>query len=100
MQMQKTGLPQINEVDAGQALAERALITLAEMDTAGAGVALTRLAKRLSVRVSVLIRLFTHMSDAALGGVPGPGWVRLQADEAGHWRAWITPAGRGFEEPR
>jgi hypothetical protein len=98
--MRKIGLPQIDEADATHALAERALSVLAELDTHGAGVALTRLAKRLDVRVSVLMRLFTHMSDATLGGVPGPGWVRLQADEAGHWQAWITPAGRGFEQPR
>ncbi len=98
--MRKTGLPRIDDADAGDALAERALSVLAQLDTAGEGVALARLAKRLEVRVSVLMRLFTHMSEARLGGIAGPGWVRVQADESGQWRAWITRAGRGFEESR
>lgn len=72
------------------------LARLAELDT-GDGVPLTRLAKQLDQRVAVLIRTFTLLSDARLGGVAGPGYVRLGEDE-GRWRAWITPAGRATAE--
>jgi hypothetical protein len=46
------------------------------------------------VRVSVLIRLYTRMSDARIGDAVGPGWVRLQVDEAGQWRAFATDTAR------
>ena len=73
-----------------------ALALLARLDT-GDGVPLTRLAKQLDQRVSVLMRTFTHLGDARLGGVAGPGFVRM-AEAEGRWRAWITPAGRAFQE--
>ncbi|WP_249937228.1 hypothetical protein [Roseateles sp. DAIF2] len=79
---------------APEALAEAALRALAELDQ-GQGVALPRLAKKLGLRVSVLLRLYTLMSDAALGGVAGPGWVRLQCEDNGRWLAHLTEAGRG-----
>jgi hypothetical protein len=75
-------------------LEERALQELLALDEDGRGVALTRLAKRLEVRVSVLIRLYTQMGDARIGDAVGPGWVRLQVDEAGQWRAFATDAAR------
>ena len=71
-----------------------ALARLAELDT-GDGVPLTRLAKQLDQRVSVLMRTFTMLSDARLGGVAGPGFVRIAEDE-GRWRAWATPAGQAY----
>lgn len=74
-------------------LEDRALHDLRELDTDGQGVSLTRLAKRLGVRVSVLIRLYTQMSDAQIGAERGPGWVRLQVDAAGQWRAFALPVG-------
>lgn len=73
--------------------ARELLRLLAELDT-GNGVALTRLAKRLDQRVSVLLRELTLLCDAALGGVAGPGWVVLACDDAGRWTARLTPAGR------
>ncbi|HEV6964136.1 MULTISPECIES: hypothetical protein [Roseateles] len=72
---------------------EALLRLLLELDE-GEGVALTRLAKRLDERVSVLLRRCTALSDAVIGGVAGPGWLRLQCDDAGRWVAWPTPAGR------
>ena len=72
----------------------QALETLARLDQ-GEGVSLARLAKQLDQRVSVLLRCYTLMSGASLGGQAGPGWVRLACDARGHWRAWITAAGRG-----
>ena len=72
------------------------LSVLTELDT-GDGVALTRLAKRLDASVSVLMREFTLLSDAKLGGVPGPGYVRLALDEkTGRWVAHLTAAGRAL----
>ncbi len=64
---------------------ELLLQTLHELAPAGGPVALTRLAKRLDQRVSVLLRELTPLSDACLGGVPGPGLVRLACDDAGRW---------------
>lgn len=75
-------------------LEARALQELLLLDEDGSGVSLTRLAKRLGVRVSVLIRLYTQMSDARIGDAVGPGWVRLQVDEAGQWRAFATDIAR------
>jgi hypothetical protein len=76
------------------ALEDRALQALLTLDDEGQGVSLTRLAKRLGVRVSVLIRLYTQMSDARIGDAAGPGWVRLQVDDAGQWRAFATDTAR------
>jgi hypothetical protein len=75
-------------------MAEDALLRLLlELDE-GDGVALARLAKRLDERASVLLRRLTAHSDARLGGVAGPGWVRLGCDDGGRWRVWLTEAGR------
>jgi hypothetical protein len=60
---------------------EDVLAMLRELD-AGEGVALTRLAKRLDTRVSVLLRQCADL---------GPERVRVAADERGHWRAWLSP---------
>jgi hypothetical protein len=72
------------------------LRTLAELDDKGQGVALTRIAKRLGLSVSGLMREFTLLSDARLGGEAGPGWVRLACDEegSGRWLAHLTEQGR------
>lgn len=68
---------------------------LLELDTgAGGGVALTRLAKRLDERVSVLLRRCTLLGDAVVGGTAGPGWLVLDVDEGGRWTARLTEAGR------
>lgn len=88
--------PDINaDIDADiDAQVRLALQTLAELD-AGNGVSLPRLAKRTGLRVSVLLRLYTLMSDARVGADRGPGWVELRVDEDGRWIARMTPAGRG-----
>lgn len=79
-----------------QALPESlaALAVLAELDEAGKGVSLTRIAKRLGLSVSVLMREYTALSDARLGGVAGPGWVRLECDASGRWLAHLSELGR------
>lgn len=79
-------------------LPETLLRTLAELDgearREGQGVALTRIAKRLGLNVSLLMREFTLLSDARLGGVAGPGWVRLECESGGRWLAHLTEQGR------
>lgn len=61
-------------------------------ESGGGGMSLPRLGKRLGQGVSVLMRQLTLMSDAAVGGQQGPGWVRVvQADD--RWVAHITEHG-------
>ena len=83
-------------------LAEALLRALAEGPVDG-GMSLPRLGKRLGQGVSVLMRQLTLMGDATIGGVAGPGWVRVvQLDdrwvvhltEAGLVRAQALPVGR------
>jgi DNA-binding transcriptional LysR family regulator len=66
------------------------LQTLHELAPGGEAVALTRLAKRLDQRVSVLLRELTALSDASLGGVRGPGLVRLSCDDSGRWTVTLV----------
>ncbi|MBV8036001.1 hypothetical protein [Roseateles sp.] len=63
----------------------RLLQTLRELAPDGEPVALARLAKRLDQRVSVLLRELSGLTDASIGGVAGPGLVRLACDDAGRW---------------
>lgn len=57
------------------------------------GMSLPRLGKRLGQGASVLMRQLTLMGDAAVGGVAGPGWVRVvQTDD--RWVVHLTDAGR------
>jgi hypothetical protein len=59
----------------------------------GGGMSLPRLGKRLGQGASVVMRQLTLMGDAAIGGVRGPGWVRVvQLDD--RWVAHLTDAGR------
>ncbi|MDN3919035.1 formate dehydrogenase accessory sulfurtransferase FdhD [Roseateles violae] len=70
---------------------------LAELDEGGGrGVALTRLAKRLGVGVSVLMREYSGLGEAVLGGLEGPGWVRLECEPGGRWLAHLTERGRAL----
>lgn len=72
------------------------LRALAEAPGEG-GMSLPRLGKRLGRGASVVMRQLTLMGDAALGGVRGPGWVRVvQLDD--RWVAHLTDAGRAMLE--
>lgn len=53
---------------------------LRELAAAPAGVSLPRLCKRLSVRMSVLMRTLAWIGEDAIGGVPGAGLVRVIRD--------------------
>jgi hypothetical protein len=60
-----------------------------------AGMSLPRLGKHLGLGASVLMRALSGMGHARIGGVHGPGWVRVtQQDE--RWTAALTEAGRAF----
>jgi len=60
-----------------------------------AGMSLPRLGKHLGLGVSVLMRCLATLGPARIGGVDGPGWVRVtQHDE--RWTAALTEAGRAF----
>lgn len=60
-----------------------------------AGMSLPRLGKHLGLGASVLMRALSAMGHARLGGVDGPGWVRVtQAED--RWTAALTEAGRDF----
>jgi len=60
-----------------------------------AGMSLPRLGKHLGLGASVLMRSLSAMSHARIGGVEGPGWVRVTQVEE-RWNAALTEAGREF----
>ena len=60
-----------------------------------AGMSLPRLGKHLGLGASVLMRSLSAMSNARIGGVDGPGWVRVTQVEE-RWTAALTEAGREF----
>ncbi len=77
-------------------LVEAILRELAQSPREG-GTSLPRLGKRLGQGASVLMRQLSLMGDAAIGGEPGPGWVRVvQMDD--RWVAHLTEAGRAFAD--
>ena len=58
-----------------------------------AGMSRPRLGKHLGLGASVLMRSLSGMSNARIGGVDGPGWVRVTQVEE-RWNAALTEAGR------
>jgi len=70
------------------------LRALAEAPGEG-GMSLPRLGKRLGQGASVVMRQLTLMGDATLGGVRGPGWVRV-VQQGERWVAHLTDAGRAM----
>jgi hypothetical protein len=83
-------IPELDELTAA---------ILRELATApgDAGMSLPRLGKHLGLGVSVLMRALSAMGHARLGGVEGPGWVRVMQEED-RWTAALTEAGRVFCE--
>jgi len=59
------------------------------------GMSLPRLGKHLGLGASVLMRSLSAMSHARIGGVDGPGWVRVTQEEE-RWTAALTETGRDF----
>ncbi len=53
---------------------------LAALAAEPGGVSLPRLCKRLGLRMSVLLRTLAWLGEDAIGGVHGPGWVRVVRD--------------------
>ena len=66
---------------------------LVELAAAPGGISLPRLAKRLRLRMSVLMRTLAWMGEAPIGGVAGPGWVRLEGDDD---RRIVVPTAAGL----
>lgn len=60
-----------------------------------AGMSLPRLGKHLGLGASVLMRALSAMGHARIGGVDGPGWVRVTQEEY-RWTAALTEGGRRF----
>ena len=81
-------VPELDELSAA---------ILRELATAPgeAGMSLPRLGKHLGLGASVLMRSLSAMSNARIGGVDGPGWVRVTQVEE-RWNAALTDAGREF----
>ena len=89
----------MNGGDDARRLDELHAAILRELATApsDAGMSLPRLGKHLGLGASVLMRALSSMSHARIGGVDGPGWVRvMQIDD--RWTAALTEAGREFCE--
>jgi len=85
--------------DEAPRLGELPAAILRELATApnDAGMSLPRLGKHLGLGASVLMRTLSAMGHARIGGVDGPGWVRVtQIDD--RWTAALTAAGREFCE--
>jgi hypothetical protein len=83
--------------DAAPELDELQLAILRELASApgDAGMSLPRLGKQLGLGASVLMRALSAMGHARIGGVEGPGWVRVTQEEE-RWTAALTEAGREF----
>jgi len=83
--------------DAVPELDELSAAILRELATAPgeAGMSLPRLGKHLGLGASVLMRSLSAMSNARIGGVDGPGWVRVTQVEE-RWTAALTEQGRAF----
>ena len=67
------------------------LVELATAPPPG-GMSLPRLAKRLGLGVSVVLRQLSLMGDAVIGGQAGPGWVRVEQTED-RWVVYLTEVG-------
>lgn len=72
------------------------LAELAAIHSPG-GMSLPRLAKRLDLGVSVVLRQLSLMGDAVIGGQAGPGWVSVVQTEE-RWVVHLTDAGRAAVE--
>ncbi len=82
------GAPELDELSA-------AILRELAAAPGEAGMSLPRLGKHLGLGASVLMRSLSAMSHARIGGVDGPGWVRVTQVEE-RWTAALTEAGRDF----
>ena len=64
-----------------------------QAERAESQIPLTRIAKKTGLGVSVILREFTQLSDAVLGGTPGPGLVHVEQQD-GRWLVGLTDAGQ------
>ena len=73
-------------------LAAGILLELANAPPPGV-MSLPRLAKRLGVGASVLLRELSLMGDMEIAGRRGPGWVRVEQSED-RWLVQLTRSGQ------
>lgn len=66
------------------------LQALADDEKGREGISLPRLSKQLGQSASAVLREAHALSDAAMGGRPGPGWVRVWQAE-GRWMVRLVP---------
>ena len=79
-------------MNSARPLAAGILLELADAPPPGV-MSLPRLAKRLGVGASVLLRELSLMGDVEIGGQRGPGWVRVE--RAGdRWLVQLTRSGQ------
>jgi hypothetical protein len=74
-------------------LSSTAEAVLAELAREPDGVSLPRLCKRLGLRMSVLMRELAWLGETPIGGVPGPGLVRVE-ERGERSFAMLTERGR------
>lgn len=86
--MNDDAIPELDELSA-------AILRELAAAPGDAGMSLPRLAKHLGLGVSVLMRALSTLGHARIGGVDGPGWVRVTQQED-RWTAALTDAGRAF----
>ncbi len=72
-------------------LAVEIILELAKVPPPGV-MSLPRLAKRLGLGASVLLRELSQMGDAEIAGRRGPGWVRVEQTED-RWLVQLTASG-------
>lgn len=79
-------------MSAERPLAVGVLLELAKVPPPGI-MSLPRLAKRLGVGASVLLRVLSQLGDAEIAGEQGPGWVKVTQTED-RWLLQLTPQGQ------
>jgi hypothetical protein len=79
-------------MSVGDPFSAAILVELAAAPQPG-GMSLPRLAKRLDLSVSLVLRQLSLMGDAVIGGQAGPAWVRVVQTEE-RWVVHLTEAGR------
>ena len=69
------------------------LQALLDDDQGQQGISLPRLSKHLGQSASAVLREAHALSDAAMGGQRGPGWVRVWQEE-GRWMVGLVLVGK------
>jgi FdhD protein len=85
--------PGEEEAADGPGMDPFAAVILVELAAGPEGMSLPRLAKRLGLNASFLLRQLSFMGEATIGAGAGPGWVQVTQAE-GRWIVHLTENGR------